>query len=152
LKTFYIKEENMKVYKDTKRKIDVQYGDCGLSKIGWNPCSEESEDYGFSLYKHVYIKWGRKRNAGILDVLDGMNEYTLDMLIACWECNGGVSFLWRDLIPHPWDKRRVLEAKDGNLVSWKTKEFDNTEQYVWTEDKNGGRGISDPYRGVFTTI
>ncbi|MBT3880698.1 MAG: hypothetical protein HON76_19805 [Candidatus Scalindua sp.] len=120
----------MQSYKNTKRTIGIQYEDLGFLQLRWNPCPEVSRNYGFSKYKGVLIKWGRERNSGILDVLDSINEYVLEKLIAVQECKGGISFLWRDFIPTPWGKRRVFGSEKKDFVAW--KKGHDTEMYLLT--------------------
>jgi hypothetical protein len=132
----------VKVYKNTKRAIGIQHEDLGFLQLRWNPYPDDSKNYGYSKYKGVLIKWGREKNSGILDVLDGINKYVREKLIAVQECKGGVSFLWREFIPEPWGQRRILKSEVKDFVAWK-KCYD-TEMYLLTESEGNWRSIFSP--------
>jgi len=131
----------MKVYKNTRREIDIQYEDPFFLQFGWNPCSEESSNYCFSKYRNVFIRWGSKDiNTTILDLLDSLDIYTHERLLGIYECKGGWSFLWNKFIPKNWKGCRVMEADNGDLCIWKVQQFQD-EQYCYNVNATTGAYI-----------
>jgi len=124
----------MKVYKNTRREIDLYDRVSSFFLEPWYQCSDE-KNYGYSTYKSIFIKWGSKDiNTTILDLLDNLDIYTHERLFSICECNGGWSFYWRNFVPNNWKGRRVIEASNGDICIWKVQQSQD-KQYYYTEER-----------------
>ena len=80
------------------------------------PSTGSKEDFGFTLYRGVIVRWDEDYDTRILDFIDDMKEFESEGLVAVHESKGNISFLWSNVtdIP-PIAEATTVETRNGDV-------------------------------------
>jgi len=76
----------------------------------------EQSECGFSVYRGVIVQWDEDHDERVLDILDNMSAWILELLLVVQEHEANIEFVWKGAIPKDYQEGVEVGPNDGD--SW----------------------------------